>query len=154
MRDRAYRAPVKYWALSTLVVVALMFIPVIVLGGIPGVPHFGKAAGEWRGFYAGRHYGALALALCWAATAVGFSYLAIRALRDLISPQSLRGILEQVEWTEARAKRVGWVKVSGVRRAVRYEKSVFDLLERQKITGAVVDVRIGVGGRVASVDLI
>jgi hypothetical protein len=124
------------------------------IGGIPGVPHFGKAAGEWRRFYAGRHYGALSLAFCWAVTAVGFSYLAIRALRDLVSPESLLGILEQVELTEGRAKRVGWVKVSGVRRAVRYEKSVFDLLERQKITGAVVDIRIGVGDRVVFVDLV
>jgi hypothetical protein len=37
---------------------------------------------------------------------------------------------------------------------VRYEKSVFDLLERQKITGAVVDIRIGVGDRVVFVDLV
>ncbi len=153
MVQRVYRAPLGYWLLSTLVVVALLTIPVIVVGGIPGFPHFAQAAARWRKVYSTRPYEALALAFVWAATAAGFSYLAIRALARLFSPRSLRGILEQVDVTEARMKRVGWVRVSGIRRSLRYEKNLFDLLENQRVAKARVDIRVGVGDRVAFIDV-
>jgi hypothetical protein len=89
-----------------------------------------------------------------AATAIGFSYVAIKALLRLLSPRSLRGILEQVDATEAATKRTGWIRVSGIKRSLRYEKGVFDLLDRQRTANATVDIRVGVGDRVVVVDVV
>src|SRR6266545_4790090 len=148
MNQRVYRAPLGYWLLSVVVVSALLMIPVVVIGGIPGFPHFVEAAAKWRRLYAGRPYEALTLALVWAVVAVVFSYFAIRALIALLSPRSIRGTLEQIDATEAAIERTGWITVSGVRRRLRYEKSVFDLLEDQRSANARVDIRVGVGDRV------
>jgi hypothetical protein len=154
MTQRVYRAPLEYWLLSTIVVVALLLIPVVVIGGIPGFPHFAEGAAKWQRIYATRPYHALTLAFVWAATAIGFSYVAIKALLRLLSPRSLRGILEQVDATEAATKRTGWIRVSGIKRSLRYEKGVFDLLDRQRTANATVDIRVGVGDRVVVVDVV
>lgn len=153
MTQRVYRAPFGYWLLSSLVVVALLTIPVIVIGGIPGFPHFAEVAAKWRGVYASRPYEALALAFVLAGTSIGFFYLAGRALVRLVSPGSLRGILENVDASEARTKRVGWVQVSGIKHSLRYDSGVFDLLENRRMDKTRVEIRIGVGDRVVFVDV-
>jgi hypothetical protein len=154
MALRVYRAPVEYWLLSTIVVVALLLIPVVVIGGIPGFPHFAEAVAKWQRIYATRPFRMLTLALVWAATVFVFSYLAIKALLRLLSPRSLRGILEQVDATEAATKRTGWIMVSGMKHSLRYEKGVFDLLDKQRTANATVDIRVGVGDRVVLVDVV
>ena len=154
MIHRIYRAPFGYWLLSTIVAAALLLIPLVVIGGVPGFPHFSEAVAKWQKAYATRPNQMLSLALAWAVTVIGFSCFAIRAIARLLKPQSLKGILEQVDASDVTTKRTGWVKISGIGRSLRYEESVFNLLENQRVSGATVDIGVGVGGRVVFVDIV
>jgi hypothetical protein len=152
MNHKIYRASPGYWVRSTLVVATLLLIPLILVGGIPGFPHLADSAAEWHMFYASRPYEGLSLGFIWLVTVVVFSYFAIRALRALLRPVSLRGILEEVDATNSAAKRIGALQVSGVRHCVRYDKGLFNLLESQKTINCIVEIKVGVGDRVIYVD--
>ena len=149
MNQRVYRASLKYWIVSTYAVLVALLILVVVIGGIPGFPHIAEAVARWRRVYAKHPAEALALAILWVTVAGVAAYFALSAARDLVKPRLVKGVFGRIEKS---AERMCWVEVSGVRRSVRYNKDLFDRLASQQMAGALVEIKIGVGGRVVSVD--
>ena len=152
MADTVYRVPFKYWIASTIVVGAVLSIPIIAVVAIPGFPHPVAAAGHWRHYYSKHAIEAVALLFVWAGVVGGFGLLAWPALRALIAPQYFSGIFEEVEEMKPGPRRTLWVQLSGVRRKTRYDARLYQLLKEPKLKGMHVVMRLGVGDRTVSVE--
>jgi hypothetical protein len=134
--------------------VVLVLIVGIVLGGIPGFPHATGMILRWRKAYSARPYTAVSLAVLWTGVIGFFSYITLKTTRILVSPKLASGVLQSVSETSANADPGFWIELSGSRHTVKYDRDLSSRLDSVDMLGARVDLRIGVGDRVLSVDVV
>src|SRR5205814_1814953 len=48
MLQRVYRISTRYWLISTLIVMVFLTILCVIIGGIPGFPHFAEVIARWQ----------------------------------------------------------------------------------------------------------
>ena len=154
MSQRVYRLTAGYWLNSTLAVVTLVMIQVVILGGISGFPHPAEMIARWQKVYSTRPYEAVVVVVVWVSLVGFFAYMTLKTARLLVRPKLVRGTLQGVSKTSAGANSILWIEVSGSRHRVRYDRDLSCRLESVDMLGALVDLRIGVGDRVVSVDLV
>ena len=133
---------------------ALVTILVVIIGGIPGFPHFGEVIAGWQKTYAVRPYEALVLAVLWVSVFSFFSYTTLKTVRLVVCPKLVRGILQRVGKAPASGDRMFWIEVSGTGHRVRNDRDLSSRLDNVDVLGTLVDIRIGVGDRVVSVDVV
>jgi len=154
MSQRIYRIAPGYWPLSILVIVAFVAILGVTIGGIPGFPHFEAVIARWQRTFAVRPYEALVLAVLWVGVVGFFSYITLKTIRIMVWPTLVRGILQRVDKASASADRMFWIEVSGSRHRIRNDRDLSSRLDTVDVLGKPVDIRIGVGDRVLSVDVV
>jgi hypothetical protein len=151
MAKRIYRAPLRYWVESILSIAFVAWIPVVIVGGIPGFPH--QVVAGWRRFYSHEPFGAVVLALVWTVVPCKFGYLSFKGIRDLIWPRRLCGVLEPTEDFTGKSDTF-WIQLSGIRSRARYDQRLYQCLRQPGLAGATVELKVGVGNRIVSIDLI
>ncbi len=153
MLQRVYKISTGYWLISTLIVMALLTILCVIIGGIPGFPHFAEVIARWQKIYSARPYEAVLLAVLWMGIVGFFAYSTLKTLRILVRPRLVKGIFQCVGETSTENPRF-WIEVSGSRHNVRYDSGLSSRLNNIDMSGAPVDIKIGIGDRVVSVDIV
>ena len=115
-----------------------------------------RAGGRSPGIrtFAVRPYEALVLAVLWVGVLGFFSYITLKTIRIMVWPTLVRGILQRVDKASASADRMFWIEVSGSRHRIRNDRDLSSRLDTVDVLGKPVDIRIGVGDRVLSVDVV
>jgi hypothetical protein len=154
MSQRVYRLAAGYWLTSILAVVSLVTILVVIIGGIPGFPNSAEMIARWQKAYSVGPYEAVVLAILWVSIVGFFAYTTLKTARLLVRPKLVKGTLQGVSTTLAGADSMLWIEVSGSRHRLRYDRHLSSRLDSVDMLGALVDIRIGVGDRVVSVDIV
>ena len=90
----------------------------------------------------------------WVVVLTAFGYMAVRPIRLLVAPRSIRGVLQSVQGIEAGTHHSFWFQISDSVYQAKYEKRLCQLLSSLQLQKATVGLKSGVGRRIISIELV